>query len=169
MKKIDLANCEVSKFRNKYVVFFDTDNRYEFTSYKKAVKFLRSLERKFNQVLFFLNNELIDCYSLFRKHYFVLGNVYHYKTLFDFIEQNIELLLNSKGQNAHYFILKHLRDSLNNLIEIYTMLRKHFKKNSNTIEVYNIDSKMSFITSNLRSIDFVDNNIKPLNLLKYVA
>jgi hypothetical protein len=100
----------------KYVVYLDSDYKYEFSSQKDAEKFCRKLTKKLSGILYQLNEAYSRTFILNRQYYFIIDSRLKRNTIKKEFE-NIDYLFESAIQKYN----SENADSFK-----YTQLKRYF-------------------------------------------
>lgn len=147
--------------KKKYIVYLDSENKYEFKDKRKAKDFLIHISKEMTACLFFLNEEFLELNKYYR-HYFLNDDHklrQRIQSSVDFIDHNIDSILRNGASTSHAlednrntYTIKAIEGCFFELLSAYKLLRGISKRRNDILTRQKIELR-SHITK-LYMVDF---------------
>lgn len=139
--KLKRINC----INGKFVVFLDSDNRYEFDNKRKAKDFLNVISERLTQTLVFINEEYCAANDIYRQYFFILKDFkqrFLIEASLDYVKNKISLLLfRGDSENRNTIVILGVEGMLFELKSVYRQFEDIAISRSDTAIRHKIGTK----------------------------
>jgi hypothetical protein len=158
MKTFNLTH--ISEYQDHYTIFLTWGKSFEFTRAKQAKKFLSQTNRFLTSLLVEVNDKLCDLECRHRRNWLLFFHNKHSLQFENYSDdrkcvvelEGIKAMLNVAfdrhgSVNGSSVAFENVRKCIDSLMIVCRVLRPYYKRRSETVDVWQIDSLLLFLQS----------------------